>query len=74
MTLFVLQRAATLLRPKDAETLLACELWERDYVKHDILDPTLTAWWVIAAAELKNDNDKAQDLLLPAFARFPDEL
>jgi hypothetical protein len=70
MTLFVLEHAATLLRPGDAETLLACEVWERDYVKHGISDPTLTAWWAIAAAELTNDKDKTQALLLKAFARF----
>lgn len=73
MTLFVLQHAKELLRPQDAEALLACELWERDYVKHEITDPTLTAWWVIAAAELKNDKDKAQDLLTQAFGRFQAE-
>jgi hypothetical protein len=72
MTLFVLEQAAVLLRPRDAETLLACEIWERDYVKHGISDPMLTARWAIAAAELTKDKDKAQDLLLVAFARFPD--
>lgn len=73
MTLFVLKQAVTLLRPQDADALLACELWERDYLKHGISDPTLTSWWAIAAAALKNDKDKAQDLLLQAFARFQGE-
>jgi hypothetical protein len=70
MTLFVLAHAPALLRPKDAETVLACERWERDYVKNAISDPMLTASWTIAAAELKNDKTKARDLLLGAFAHF----
>lgn len=73
MTQFVLKNATTLLRPKDADTLLACELWERDYRKHGISDPTLTAWWPIAAADLISDKEKAKDLLLQAFDRFKGE-
>jgi hypothetical protein len=73
MTQFVLQRAATLLRPMDADALLACELWERDYIKHEIHDPTLTAWWAIAAAELTKEKEKAQALLLQAFPHFKED-
>jgi hypothetical protein len=70
MTLFVLEHATTLLRPGDADALLACEVWERGYAKHNISDPTLTAWWAIAAAELTKDKAKARALLLKAFDRF----
>jgi hypothetical protein len=66
MTLFVLRHAAKLLRPGDAEALLACEQWERDYQRHDISDPTISSWWVVAAAELKRE----PGLLKEAFGRF----
>jgi hypothetical protein len=72
MTMFVLAHASELLRPKDAQTLLDCDAWERDYAANNISDPTLIAGWTIAAAELKNDKAKAKDLLVKAFDHFKD--
>lgn len=68
MMRWVLQRAATLLRPDQAQALLACEQWERDYQLHRITDPLLTAWFAIAAAELQPKN--ATEWLQAALPRF----
>lgn len=68
MCLFVLKRADELLRERDAQPLLDCERWERDYLKHGIGDPTITPWWAIAAAHLQPD--KAEAILHGAFKRF----
>jgi hypothetical protein len=56
MTLYVLQRAADLLRKQDAKQLLAGEQWLR------------SPWWMIAAADL--ERDKASALLHEGFGRF----
>ncbi len=56
MQLFVLRHAEQILRSGDSDTLLACELRERDYQKHKISDSTITPWWAIAAARLNPKN------------------
>jgi len=71
MMMFVLRHARQLLRSEDAEALLACERWQRDYQKHGITDPLLTPWWAIAAADLQPR--QAKDILLQAFQRFQGE-
>jgi hypothetical protein len=67
MVRFVLKHATALLRPEDAEALLACERWERDYTKHDIADPTILPDWAIAAAQLQPE--KAGPILKEAWDR-----
>ena len=71
MSLFVLRYADQLLRQSDSDTLLACERWQRDYQKHGITDPTITAWWAVAAARLKPN--RASRILHAAMARFQGE-
>ena len=68
MSLFVLSHADQLLRYNDSDTLLACESWHRDYLKHDVTDPTITPWWAIAAARLKPNS--ASRILHSAMDRF----
>src|SRR5262249_22595145 len=68
MVRFVLQHAPNLLRPDDAEALLACERWERAYERHDIVGPTILPNWAIAAAQLKPQ--KAGPILKDAWDRF----
>jgi hypothetical protein len=68
MVRFVLHHAPSLLRPEDAEALVACERWERDYQKHDIVDPTILPDWAIAAAQLQPE--KARPILKDAWDRF----
>jgi hypothetical protein len=57
MTWFVLRHARALLRPGDAEALLACERWERDYQNHRVIDPNITPYWATAAADLQPQKD-----------------
>lgn len=68
MTLFVLRHADQLLGPGDSDELLACERWQRDYQKHGIDDPTITAWWAVGAAHLRPDS--ASQILHAAMGRF----
>ncbi len=68
---FVLRHAHQLLRRSDSKTLLSCERWERDYQKHGISDPTITAWWAVAAARLEPTN--ASPILHAAIERFQGE-
>ncbi|MHC2066710.1 HEAT repeat domain-containing protein [Bremerella sp. T1] len=68
MQIYVLKHAEQLLRPTDADALLQCEQWERDYQKHNVSDPLLSPWWAIAAAQLQPD--KAAEILHAAMARF----
>ena len=65
MTRWVLQRAGSLLRKSDAEALLECETRER---QAGFSDPNITAWWVIAASELRPE--RAATLLPEALNRF----
>lgn len=71
MTLFILQHAKSLLRPQDADTLLAQSLWEKDNVYHQILDPMITPWWAIAAAQLQPE--KAENILHDQYPLFQDK-
>ncbi len=50
MTRWVLERAGSLLRVRDAEALMECEKRERE---SGFADPNVTAWWVIGASELR---------------------
>ena len=68
MQMFVLRHADQLLRPEDADTLLACERWQRDYLKHGISDPLITPRWAIAAAHLQPKD--ASRILHAAMERF----
>jgi len=68
MTLFVLQHADQLLRPADSAALLECETWQRNYSANRISDPTITAWWAVAAARLKPAD--AARILHAAMPRF----
>ena len=65
---FILGHGVSLLKKEDAETLLACEAWERDHLKHRITDPMISPMWAIAAAKL--DREHASQLLHEAMARF----
>jgi hypothetical protein len=67
MVMFVLEHAAQVLRPEDADAVLACEAWERDYLKHQITDPLLTPEWFVAAVELQPA--KAKEILTPVWDR-----
>jgi hypothetical protein len=71
MQLFVLRHADELLRRGHGDALLACELWERDYQKHKIGDPTITSWWAVAAAHLEPSS--ASQILHAAMNRFQGE-
>jgi hypothetical protein len=71
MCLFVLQHARELLLAEDADFLLAREQWERRYREFGIIDPLISAWWAIAAAELRPAN--AESILTAAWARFGDK-
>lgn len=68
MVMFVLEHSTQLLRPADADALLAYERWERDYVKHRISDPLLTAEWFSAAAELQPA--RAKEILALGWEKF----
>jgi hypothetical protein len=70
MCLHILQNAATLLRPADAAALLAQEARERDFQRHGITDPLISAWWAIAAAQLNRPS--ASSILASAYERFQD--
>lgn len=71
MVTFVLRHAEGLLRKSDGDALLACERWQRDYREHGISDPTITAWWAVAAARLQPE--KASPILHAALKRFQGE-
>jgi hypothetical protein len=71
MCLFVLQHAKPLLRREDAQALLDRDAWERDYQARGIVDPLISPWWAIAAAEL-NEKD-ALAILTSAHGRFSTE-
>lgn len=64
-TQFVLENAGQLLRPKDAQTLLAYEKSERESVSKGNISPNLTAFWAIGAAQLQPD--KGKKILYEAF-------
>ena len=68
MCLFVLENARELLRPDDAAFLLERERWERNHRQLGIVDPLISAWWAIAAAEL--DSENAGTILKAAWSRF----
>jgi hypothetical protein len=69
MTLFILRHAEELLVPSDARGLLEQELLERDFQREGILNPIISPWWAIAAANL-DDSDTAMTVLANAHARF----
>lgn len=71
MRMFVLRHADQLLRLEDADALLACERWQRDYLKHGISDPLINPWWAIAAAHLQPNH--ASRILHSAMQRFQGE-
>ncbi|PQO41947.1 HEAT repeat domain-containing protein [Blastopirellula marina] len=71
MQMFVLRHAQQLLRKKDSAALLACERWQRDYLRHGISNPLLTPWWAIAAAQL--NPGQAAEILHAAYDRFQGE-
>ncbi|MFN3153684.1 HEAT repeat domain-containing protein [Bremerella sp.] len=71
MQMFVLRHADQLLRPEDADALLACERWQRDYLKHGISDPLINPWWAIGAAHLQPKD--ASRVLHSAMQRFQGE-
>lgn len=65
MQLCVLKHAQQVLRTDQSKAVLAIDAWERDYAKHDRVDPLISPWWSIAAAEL-NEN-QARGILHKAF-------
>lgn len=71
MSIFVLRHAEQFFRPGDSDSLLECELWQRDYQKRQISDPTITSWWAVAAARLKPA--RASEILHSAMDRFQGE-
>ena len=71
MCIFVLQHAAGLLSPQDAEMLLERERWERRYLEFNISDPLISGWWAIAAARLRPS--QADSILTDALPRFKDD-
>jgi len=66
MITFVLKHAEELLRPSDAEALLACEQWHRDVATPRTA--LVTPWWAIAAATLQPSD--AAGILRDAMERF----
>jgi hypothetical protein len=56
------------LRPGDSAALLECETWQRDHGANRLSDPTMTAWWAVAAARLQPAN--AARILHAAITRF----
>lgn len=68
MQLSVLKQASSVLLPGQADALLACDKWERDYQANHRSDPLITPWWAIAAASLTPK--KASALLHGEFARL----
>jgi hypothetical protein len=68
MIMFVLKHARDLLRAEDADALLACERWERDYQKHRVTDPLLVAEWFLAAVELQPA--RAKEILKIGWDKF----
>lgn len=68
MCLFVLRHGRELLRPIDSERLLECERWQGRYQERGDLNPLLTPYWVIAAAEL--DPDHSIQMLREAYDRY----
>jgi hypothetical protein len=68
MCRFVLQNARELLRSDDAAFLLERERWERNHRQMGIIDPLISAWWAIAAAELNPENSGT--ILKAAWSRF----
>ena len=54
MTLFVLKHASQLLRPEDADRLLACRTNEAGLNRNaGLTDPTSPQWWAVGAAHLQ---------------------
>lgn len=54
MTLFVLKHASQLLKPADADKLLACRTTEADLNRNaGLTDPTSPQWWAVGAAHLQ---------------------
>lgn len=68
MQTLVLKHAKDVLRKDQANALLACDKWERDYQKEGRSDPLISPWWVIAAAQL--DHKHAEKLLLEEFSHL----
>ncbi|MCZ6598830.1 MAG: hypothetical protein O7B99_14425, partial [Planctomycetota bacterium] len=68
MCLFTLRHAEELLRPGDADRLLAEELRLRDAERRDTNAPLFTAWWAIGAARL--DPARPAEILHAAMERY----
>lgn len=71
MAHFILQNSSALLRPADAPALLAQEVVERDFQNNPIVEPLLSPWWAIGAAQL--NHKEADSILKLAYARFQGE-
>lgn len=71
MQLAVLKEAQAVLKPGQVEALLACDKWERDYIKARRSDPLISPWWAIAAAHLAPD--RASTLLRGEFDRLTED-
>lgn len=68
MCLFVLRHAGQLLLAGDAPFLLGREQWERRYAEHHISDPLISAWWALAAAQVRPS--MADRVISAALTRF----
>jgi hypothetical protein len=71
MSVFILQHSSSLLRQSDAKALLDQEVTERNFQNNSIVEPTLSPWWAIGAAQL--NPPEAESILKPAYERFQDE-
>ncbi|MBK7840868.1 MAG: hypothetical protein IPJ49_24970 [Candidatus Obscuribacter sp.] len=71
MQLAVLKDAPAVLKANQVDELLACDKWERDYLKANRTDPLITPWWTIAAAHLAPT--RASSLLRGEFARLTED-
>ncbi len=71
MQLAVLKDAQAVLKPEQVDALLACDQWERNYLKDNRTDPLITPWWTIAAAHLAPT--RASSLLRAEFARLTED-
>lgn len=71
MQLAVLKNAPAVLKAEQVDELLACDKWERDYLKANRTDPLITPWWTIAAANLAPN--RASSLLKAEFARLTED-
>jgi len=71
MMLCVLKHAKTCLRRNQVPLLLGCDQWERAYQEHHMIDPLITPWFTIAAAQL--EPTQSDYLLHREFSRLDED-